>query len=194
MRYEVKNYEILFGLPGFSDDLFKDHFVLYQGYVSNTNKLKDQLTVYRNEGMTNSSEYAEIKRRFGWEYNGMRLHELYFENLASNSSIISAGSELGKKIDEVFGSFENWQKDLEATAAMRGIGWVVFCRDNNTGDIFNVWVNEHDVGHLVGTTPLLVVDLFEHAYLRDYRIKKADYINSFLRVINWVEVEKRYNK
>jgi Fe-Mn family superoxide dismutase len=194
MKYEAKNFENLLGLAGFSDNLLKNHFALYQGYVTNTNKLGEQLSAYLEEDKTATPEYAEIKRRFGWEYNGMRLHELYFENVGNASVPLSANSELAKKINEVFGSFEKWQKDFKATGAMRGIGWVVLYMDNISKNIFNVWINEHDAGHLSGAEPILVMDVFEHAYLSDYGIRRADYIEAFFKVINWVEVEKRFNK
>jgi Fe-Mn family superoxide dismutase len=194
MKYEAKNFENLLGLPGFSDNLLKNHFVLYQGYVANTNKLSDQLAAYLKEDKVAVPEYAEIKRRLGWEYDGMRLHELYFENIGKNTSPISAGSELAAKINETFGSLENWQKDFRATGAMRGIGWAVLYLDPLSKNIFNIWINEHDTGHLAGAKPLLVMDVFEHAYLLDYGIKKADYIEAFLKVIDWAEAEKRFNK
>ena len=191
MKYEAKNFDALVGLTGFSDILLKNHFTLYQGYVANTNKLNDQLAVFLNEDKTALPEYAELKRRFGWEFDGMRLHELYFGNLGKSAAPLGAGSELAKRIAGSFGSFEKWQKDFKATGAMRGIGWVVLYLDQSSGNIFNAWINEHDSGHFAGCAPLLVMDVFEHAYMLDYGIKKADYIEAFFRAIDWTAAEKR---
>lgn len=183
MAYEAKNFESLLGTKGLSDQLLKNHFTLYQGYVTNTNKVADALGAMAKEGKTSSPEYAELKRRFGWEWNGMKLHEYYFGNLIKDGKALDKNSNLSRKIIEDFGSYENWEKDFKATGAMRGIGWVILYYDGNR--LFNTWINEHDVGHLSGASPLLVMDVFEHAYMIDYGLKKADYIEAFFRAIDW---------
>ncbi|MEI6650411.1 MAG: Fe-Mn family superoxide dismutase [Candidatus Moraniibacteriota bacterium] len=185
--HEKKDFSHLLGTPGFSDQLLTDHFTLYEGYVANVNKIAD-LSAEIEMG---TPQYAELKRRFGWEWNGMRLHELYFGNITKGKAPLSTESDVTKKIAEHFGSVEAWEKDFRATGAMRGIGWVVLAYDVTEGRLFNVWVQEHDGGHLVGATPLLVMDVFEHAYIRDYGIKRADYIEAFMRSIDWTTVEKR---
>ncbi|MBU0546208.1 Fe-Mn family superoxide dismutase [Patescibacteria group bacterium] len=189
--YTAKNYEHLLGLTGLSDNLLKNHFTLYQGYVTNFNKLFDAIVKLDEEGKHANPEFAELKRRFGWEFNGMRLHELYFENLTVEHKEPDAESKLYKKIVEQYGSFESWEKYFKATGAMRGIGWAVVYYDKLGDKIFGVWVNEHDVGHLTGATPLLVLDVFEHAYLADYGLKRADYIEAFFKAIDWQVVEGR---
>ena len=188
--YNAKDYNRLVGMPGFSDTLLKNHFTLYQGYVTNTNKLSDTLNQLLKEGKTGTPEYAELKRRFGWEFNGMRLHEYYFENLGGKGSINKTG-KLYQKLGESFGSYEAWEKDFKATGAMRGIGWAVLYQDIFSGNFFNFWINEHDVGHPAGGMPILIMDVFEHAFMIDYGLKRADYIESFFKNINWEEVEKR---
>jgi len=188
MNYEIKNFDSLLGTNGFSDTLLKSHFTLYQGYVNNTNKLIGALALMNKA----SPEFAELKRRFGWEFNGMRLHELYFGNLKKGGSSLKKDSKLVKKIIEDFGSYENFEKDFKGTGAMRGIGWVILYYDNIAKKLFNVWINEHDAGHLSGEVPLLVMDVFEHAYMVDYGLKKVDYIESFFKAIDWSIVEKRF--
>lgn len=190
--YENKNYESLIGTKGFSDNLLKTHFTLYQGYVANTNKLSDTLKKMLESGNTTTPEFAELKRRFGWEFNGMRLHELYFDNMIKDGKAIDKNSELHKKIIEQFGSFDNFTKDFKETGKMRGIGWVIMYYDTQSGRIINTWIGEHDAGHLTGATPLLVMDVFEHAFFPDYGTKRADYIDAFFASINWAEVEKRF--
>lgn len=192
MPYEPKNYDRLLGTTGFSDQLLKNHFTLYQGYVTNTNKLADALNAMLKEGKTGTPEYAEFKRRFGWEFNGMRLHEYYFGNMVKGGAVLDKNSRFAKKLAEDFGSYENWEKDLKAVGAMRGIGWAVLYYDSTAGRLFNVWINEHDVGHLSGATPLLIMDVFEHAFMIDYGLKRADYIEAFFKAIDWAAVVGRF--
>ncbi len=193
MAYEAKNYEVLLGTEGMSDTLLKNHFTLYQGYVTNTNKVADLMMSMAKEGKTSTPEFAELKRRFGWEFNGMRLHELYFGNLKKGGHPIDQNCALAKALMETFGSFEEWAKAFHAVGAMRGIGWVVLVYDPEGKRFFNLWINEHDVGHLAGAVPLLVMDVFEHAFMIDYGLKKADYIETFFKNIDWSVVEKRFS-
>jgi Fe-Mn family superoxide dismutase len=184
MAYTAKDYSKLIGMEGFSQTLLTNHFTLYQGYVTNTNKLTDILATMLKEGKTAMPEYAELKRRFGFEFNGMRLHEYYFENLGGKTALEKSGA-LIKKLAESYGSYEAWEQDYRATGAMRGIGWVVLYQDNVTGGLFNQWINEHESGHLAGCRPIMVMDVFEHAYMIDYGLKRADYIAAFFKNINW---------
>ena len=190
MAYTAKDYKSIIGMKGFSDTLLNNHFTLYQGYVTNTNKLLDSLATMLKEGKIGTPEYAELKRRMGWEFNGMRLHEYYFENLGGNQGLNKSG-KLGRKLAEEFVSYENWEKDFRGTATMRGIGWTILYHDNLTGRLINQWINEHDVGHPAGCTPILVLDVFEHAFMIDYGLKRADYIEAFFTNINWGAVESR---
>jgi Fe-Mn family superoxide dismutase len=190
MAYTAQDFNRLIGMKGFSETLLKNHFTLYQGYVTNTNKLIDTLSAMLKDGKTATPEYAELKRRFGFEFNGMRLHEYYFGNLGGSVALNKSG-RLGQKIANDFGSYEAWEKDFKATGTMRGIGWVVLYQDNVSGNLCNVWINEHEMGHLAGCTPVLIMDVFEHAFMIDYGLKRADYIESFFQNIKWDEVEKR---
>jgi len=201
--YTAKDYSKLIGLSGFSDNLLANHFKLYSGYVSNVNKLANELSKLDKV----SAEFAELKRRFGWEFNGMRLHELYFSNLTKKyvkptgtqaksvdlavpRQIKNLAPELFNRIKKDFGSYENFEKDFKAMASMRGIGWIILYYDKQANQLFNCWVNEHDIGHLAGCDPLLVMDVFEHAWMLEYG-SKADYINSFFKAIDWKAVEAR---
>ncbi len=190
MSYTAKDYSGLIGMAGFSETLLKNHFTLYQGYVTNTNKVLDTLDAMLKEGKTATPEYAELKRRLGWEFNGMRLHEYYFENLGGKSGI-DEGGKLAKKLEAVFGSYEMWEKDFRAVGAMRGIGWAVLYQDVVSGALINFWINEHDTGHPAGCVPLLIMDVFEHAFMIDYGLKRADYIESFFKNVNWTAADAR---
>lgn len=189
--YTAKNFDRLMGLDGLSEQLLKNHFALYSGYVVNTNKLAEELKSLADSDKISSLEYAELKRRFGWEFNGMRLHEYYFGNLTKGGIALDHASPLARAIEENFGSLKNWEKDFRATGAMRGIGWVVLMQDNESGKLFNVWINEHDLGLLSDSKILLVMDVFEHAFMLDYGIKRANYIEVFFQNINWEAVIKR---
>ncbi|MGE5301438.1 MAG: superoxide dismutase [Acidobacteriota bacterium] len=190
MPYVAKDYSKLIGMAGFSETLLKNHFTLYQGYVTNTNKALDILDQMLKDGKTGLPEYAEIKRRLGWEFNGMRLHEYYFENLGGETSLDKYGP-LGKQMQCDFGSYEMWEKDFRATGSMRGIGWVVLYQDSVNRRLFNFWINEHDVSHPAGCVPILIMDVFEHAFMIDYGLKRADYIESFFKNIDWAAVGSR---
>jgi Fe-Mn family superoxide dismutase len=189
MAYTAKDYSALIGLPGFSETLLKNHFTLYQGYVTNTNKVLDTLDAMLKDGKAGTPEYAELKRRLGWEFDGMRLHEYYFENLGAKP--LPPGGKLAQKLAADFGSYENWEKDFKATGAMRGIGWTILYQDPANGRLMNFWINEHDVSHPAGCTPLLIMDVFEHAFMIDFGLKRADYIAAFFTNINWDAVEAR---
>ena len=193
MAYEAKNFENLLGTEGFSDKLLTTHFGLYQGYVKNTNKLLESMFKLIGEDKANTPEFSELKRRFGWEFNGMRLHELYFGNMSKEKKELSQDSALFKKMVETFGSGEKCEGAFKAVGTMRGIGWTVMCYDPEGKKLFNVWVNEHDVGHLVGSVPLLVLDVFEHAFIMDYGMKRADYIKAFIKAVDWDVVTSRFD-
>ena len=190
MVYEAKDFSALLGMEGFSDTLLNNHFTLYKGYVTNTNKLTDLLASKLTEDKIGTPEYAELKRRMAFEFNGMRLHEYYFENLGGTKAPDRAG-RLGMKLAEDFGSYGDWQRDFKGTGRVRGIGWAVLYQDNIGGKLFNQWINEHESGHLAGCIPILVMDVFEHAYITDYGLKRADYIEAFFKNLNYSVVEGR---
>ena len=188
--YTAKDYLKLIGMEGFSEALLNNHFTLYQGYVANTNKLVDLFGQLLKEDKTATPEFGELHRRFGWEFNGMRLHEYYFENLGGKGPI-AKGGRLEKKLAEDFGGFAAWEKDFRAVGAMRGIGWAALYQDIISGKLFNFWINEHDQGHPSSCALILVMDVFEHAYMLDYGTKKPGYIDAFFKNINWQAAEAR---
>lgn len=190
MSYTAHDFSQLITMKGFSDTLLQNHFTLYQGYVTNTNKLMDTLELMQKEGNMSRPEFAELKRRIGWEFNGMRLHELYFGNLCGSGQLDPDG-RLAQKMTASFGSREAWEADFRATGAMRGIGWVGLFKDPSNGRLMNLWINEHDVGNPAGCLPILIMDVFEHAYMLDFGLKRAAYIDVFFENINWLAVETR---
>jgi Fe-Mn family superoxide dismutase len=189
----IQNFETLLGTSGFSDALLKNHFALYEGYVKNTNLLSDKLAALAKSGGFGTPEFNELKRRFGWEYNGMRLHELYFGNMKNGGVTLELESALARALEDQFGSFDAWLADFKATGALRGIGWTMLVREH-TGTLTNIWINEHDVGLLVDATPLLVMDVFEHSFMLDYGLKRADYIAAFMQAVDWKVVQQRFGE
>jgi Fe-Mn family superoxide dismutase len=191
-KYEAKNFDHLLGkVKGLDDDLLRMHFKLYQGYVNNSNLLLQKIQELNESGKNRTPEFAGLKHMLGWEFDGMLLHEYYFENLGGNQPL-SSEDPFMKKMVQDFGSFENWKNDFVATGAIRGIGWVVSYIEPKEGRLVNVWINEHDLGHLAGATPLLVMDVFEHAYITQFGIDRAKYIDVFFNNINWDVVSQRF--
>jgi superoxide dismutase, Fe-Mn family len=193
MKYETMNFDRLLGTEGFSNQLLTNHFTLYNGYVTNTNKLMEEFAELEKQGKTGTPQFAEMKRRFGWEFDGMRLHELYFGNMAKGGRALDKSSKLHAKVVEGFGSYENWEKMFKSVGAMRGIGWAILYYDPQGKQLLNTWINEHDTGHLAATVPVLIMDVFEHAFMIDYGLKRADYIESFFNAIDWSVAQKRFD-
>ena len=189
--YTAKDYSHLLGLEGISDTMLKNHFKLYQGYVTNTNEIIEKLHAMSPEGKP-PIEYAELSRRFGFEFSGMRLHEYYFDNLIKGGKPLEPSAPLAKKIDQLFGDFETWKKHFIATGSIRGVGWVIMYYDIQNDNLFNVWIEEHHVNNLPGCTPILVMDVWEHAFMTDYQLDRAGYIKAFMQNLNWEKVNDRF--
>ena len=190
MIYEPKKFDGLIGLSGFSETMLKNHVALYEGYVKNVNSLNDLLSNLK----AGSLECNEIRRRFGWEWNGMKMHELYFSNLTKNSQELNQDGILYNDIVASFCSYEKWLEDFKFVGLTRGIGWAVLIKEKINNSLMNIWIGEHDIGQLVDQEILLVMDVWEHSYVTDYGIKRADYIESFIKAINWDVVLERYQK
>ncbi len=192
--YTAKDYSHLLGMRGFANSLLKMHFELYQGYVKNINTLLDKLRNWPLQNKDSNYEYSALKRRVGWEFDGMRLHELYFENLGGTGKITDQNTSFYNQISKDFGSFEKWKQDFITTGLSRGIGWVILYYDSGHGRFINTWIEEHDLGHLAGCTPVLVMDVWEHAYITQYGLDRAKYIDAFFDNINWPVILNRYDK
>ena len=188
--YTAKKWNLT--LEGLSHDQLEQHYKLYEGYVNNTNTLVTKVNEQVKAGATGlTPDLAELRRRFGWEYNGMRLHELYFDNLGT--STLDAGSDLAKKMTEQWGSFDAWLADFKTVCTMRGVGWAIMYQDPHSGLLQNFWVTEHEQGHPAGFVPVLVMDIWEHAFTVDYKpTERAKYVEAFFKNINWTVVAGRF--
>lgn len=192
--YQVKNYDHLIGhVKGLDDSLLKMHFKLYEGYVNNTNSVLQKIQNLTNQGQNKTPEFAALKRILGWEFDGMLLHELYFENLGGSQQL-NPKDPLFLKMVSDFGGYDQWKKDFISTGLMRGIGWVVAYVEPKNGRLINEWINEHDLGHLAGATPILVMDVFEHAYITQFALDRNKYIEIFFNNIDWNKASARFSK
>jgi superoxide dismutase, Fe-Mn family len=190
--YTAKKFDLA-GLQGISDQTLQVHFGLYEGYVKNTNLLNEQIAEQVKAGTAAGANphYAELVRRLGFEYNGMRLHEYYFGNL-SKSAGGAPTSAVDTALSASFGDFETWKKSFTATGAMRGVGWAIAYQDPWTGRITNHWVTLHEDGNVAGFIPILVMDVWEHAFLLDYKpAERPKYIEAFFANIDWNAVQSR---
>ena len=193
--YPVQDFKHLLGLTGISDKTLEIHFKLYAGYVKNTNDLNEKIIELTEAGKSGSLEYAELKRRYGFEYNGMRLHEYYFGNLKPGGSELKESSAIGKLITETYASIDVWKNDFFKVGAMRGVGWAVLFQDPFTKTLSNHWITLHEEGNIAGFQPILVMDVWEHAFLLDYvPADRPKYIEAFYSNIDWEKVEARLLK
>lgn len=190
--YKAKNFYHLIGMKGFSDALLTMHFKLYEGYVKNTNALIEKIREKELNHEMDTLEYSGLKRMFGFEFDGMRLHELYFENLGGKRPLNSA-APLYKQVIKDFGSYENWEQSFIATGMLRGVGWSILYFDPKVNRLYNVWVNEHNINELAEGVIILAMDVWEHAYITEYGLSRIDYIQAFLTNINWNVVSNRYD-
>jgi superoxide dismutase, Fe-Mn family len=193
MEYEVNSSLRPTGLTGISEEQIAQHWRLYEGYVAQVNALRKELQALRREGKSGGALYADRRRRFGFEYNGMVLHELYFGNLQAKTHEPGATSALKKTLTGQFGSFDSFKEDFVAAGSTRSVGWAILALDPATGTLNNQFVELHEDGHIAGFVPILVMDVWEHAYMVDYGAGgRADYIKAFFGNVNWPVVEQRF--
>ena len=174
-----------------SKEQFEAHYRLYEGYVNNINKVDSILESNppREDANTTFSYYRELKRGETFALNGVILHELYFENLGRGTHN-EPDSRTREFIERDFGSYQNWKDDFVATAkASRG--WAVLSFDQRSNKLRNISLDAHDVGNISYSAPILILDMYEHAYFYDYLEKRAEYIDCFMENINWDVIAER---
>ncbi|HZS11254.1 MAG TPA: superoxide dismutase [Nitrospirales bacterium] len=186
----------LSGLNGISDKTLEMHFKLYEGYVNATNELTERIAAFLADGQVDKEEmpaYSELTRRLGFEYNGMVLHEYYFGNMKKGGGGDAArGSQFRAAVEKSFPSYDIWRTDFVGVGKMRGVGWAIAYLDPKTGLVSNHWIELHETGNVAGFVPLLVMDVWEHAFLLDYKpADRPKYIDAFLSNVDWSAVEHR---
>lgn len=187
-EYEARDFSSLVGLSGFSDELMKDHLGLYEGYVERTNLILDSI-----DGQEDPAT-AALRRRFGWEFNGMRLHELFFEGISKKPMPMTDAASGMAMVHQAFGGPEEWERDFHGVAGTRGIGWTAMVRDRVTGNVTNIWIDEHATGLPVDCDILVLVDCFEHAFVRDYGTDRDAYLEALMPALDWRVVEERLER
>jgi superoxide dismutase, Fe-Mn family len=196
--YKARSFDI-HGLDGISDHTVDVHLKLYEGYVKETNNLTDHIREVLKDGKVDQEEmpaYSELKRRLGFEYNGMVLHEYYFDNLQSGGGTGDATttSNFLKAAEASFGSYDIWKADFVGIGKMRGVGWAICYENPANGRLSNHWITLHETGNVAGFNPILVMDVWEHAFLLDYKpAERPKYIEAFFSNINWTTVDSRVN-
>ena len=193
--YTARTFD-LSDLTGISNETLAMHFKLYEGYVTNTNVLNQRIADLIGTGTldpTQSAAFSEMKRRFGFEYNGMVLHEYYFENMQKHGTgDPSTGDQFVNAATESFGDYDVWKADFMNTGKMRGVGWAAVYQDPSNGAISNHWINLHETGNVAGYKPILIMDVWEHAFIKDYApVDRPKYIEAFFANINWDVVNSR---
>lgn len=183
-------------LQGLSEKQIKAHLGLYEGYVKHINVLREQI---HNLEATDPEKFAyaitETRRRLGFEFNGMRMHEYYFTQLEGVPQALSPESNLGKAVSEKYGSVENFIAHFTQVGMSRGIGWTVLYADTDYGTIHTAWVGDHELGQLGGLPIIFAMDMWEHAYMVDYLpAEKKNYVEAFLKNVNWGVAEKRFGE
>lgn len=195
VTYKARQFD-LSGLQGISDETLELHFKLYEGYVKETNKLNERIWEFIQDGKVDQEElpaYSELTRRLGFEYNGMVLHEYYFDNLKKGGGTgdPDKSSQFLTAAAASFGSYEIWKADFTGVGKMRGVGWAICYENPENGHLSNHWISLHEVGNVAGFNPVLVMDVWEHAYLLDFKTERPKYITAFFSNINWSMVESR---
>jgi len=193
-KYIPKTFPQLKGLKGISDALLESHLKLYEGYVNRANKLTETLFGMAKEKQAAGSNpaYAEMSRRLGFEYNGMILHEYYFNNLKSGAGDAGPGGKLKAAIEGSFSSFDIWLADFKAIATMPGVGWAITYQNPENGWLSNHWITLHEEGNPAGFKPVLVMDAWEHAFVPDYKpTERAKYVEAYFSNIDWAAAESR---
>ena len=182
-------------LQGLSEKQIKAHLGLYEGYVRHINVLREQI---HNLEATDPEKFAyaitETRRRLGFEFNGMRMHEYYFTQLEGSAQTLSAESSLGKAVSEKYGSVENFITHFTQVGMSRGIGWSVLYADRDHNTVHTAWVGDHELGQLSELPIIFAMDMWEHAYMVDYLpAEKKNYVEAFLKNVNWGVAEKRFD-
>ena len=200
-QFEEKKFNIP-KLKGISAKTTEEHLKLYSGYVKNTNVILAKIDEYSEDaepivGSGDEHTYAlgEIRRRFSFEFDGMRNHEYYFAHFESGPTALTAKNILRKAIEKEWGNFDKWLARFKSIALTRGIGWAMLYYDSHTERLLNAWVDEQHLGHLTGLAPILALDMLEHSYVADYKPSgKKDYIEDFFVNLNWKSAEENFSK
>jgi Fe-Mn family superoxide dismutase len=188
-QYELKKFNIP-EISGISKSQIEEHLKLYGGYVAHTNKIISQISTWQETQKDTTYIISELRRRLGFEFDGMKNHEYYFGALESGPAPLSENHTLGDVIKKQFGSIKKWQEEFISVGKTRGSGWALLMYDSKEKYIINAWVDEHHLGHLSSLSIVLAMDCWEHAYMVDYLPGEREaYINAYLTAVNFDTVD-----
>ncbi len=190
MTYVAKEFEFPATLTGLSDTQLEGHLEYYRKHIAQLNQVRTSVAGMIKRGQVETPNYSNLQHHLASGADQVRLHELYFKNLGGDGQL-PKGTTLAALLSEHFGSFEAWRKDFQTTANMPGLGWAILYRDNVSGNLNNLWLDEHQGLSDIDGRPLLVMDAWEHAYKDDYGFNRYEYVDAFFRNINWHEVASR---
>lgn len=189
MRYEPKSFSIP-ETPGISKETMDNHVKLYEGYVKHVNLIRDAIAKERDGG-DDTYALAEMQRRLGFEFGGMRNHEYYFSQFEGGAHSLPDG-KLKDLIEKQWGSVTQWLERFKQIAKTRGVGWAMLYHDNKTDQLVQTWVDEQQLGQLADLDIVLALDMWEHSYMHDYlSAEKGKYIDAFFANLNWDTVSSR---
>ncbi len=181
-------------LKGISGKNIEEHLKLYAGYVKFSNYILNQIGELAKDTEKNSYELGELQRRFSFEWGGMRNHEIYFAQFEGGPNALAENSNLRAMIEKQWGSFDAFLARFKAVAMTRGVGWAMLYYDKESGHLLTQWVEEQHIGHLAGLSPILALDMWEHAYVYDYLTsEKKKYVEAFFENLNWTIIEENFN-
>lgn len=195
MTYTTKTFSLP-ELTGLSPKQIEVHLALYEGYVKHVNLILDTIQELREtDAQKNAYIINELRRRLSFEFDGMRMHEYYFEQFEGGAKALSADSALAQSAIAKYGSVDGLLSHIKEVAGTRGIGWVVVYFDPTVQTLHTMFVNDHELGQLSGLPIILAVDLWEHAYMVDYvPSEKGKYVDAFLSNVNWALAERRFSE
>ncbi|HEY4489303.1 MAG TPA: Fe-Mn family superoxide dismutase [Candidatus Paceibacterota bacterium] len=193
MTYSPRTFDLP-ELNGISKEQIEVHLSLYEGYVKHTNLILEKIAKLKaDDAEGNAYIVNELRRRLGFEFNGMRMHEYYFEQFEEGTEAASSNSPLKDAAEEKYGNWESFIAHIKEVAGTRGIGWVVVYFDTKGRTLHTAWVDDHQFGQLAGLPVILALDLWEHAYMVDYKPKDKNlYVEAFLENLNWGAIERRF--
>jgi len=191
-KYEEQKFNIP-ALKGISDKNIEEHLKLYSGYVKHTNLILEKIAELSSDREANTYEIGELRRRLGFEFDGMRNHEYYFKSFEKGPQNLGEKSYLKKAVEEEFGNFGDWLSEFKHMALTRGVGWAILYSDRANKRLLNTWVDEQQLGHLTGLRPVLALDMWEHSFVADYQPSgKKQYVEDFFENLNWEVIENNY--
>ncbi len=191
MKYEAQTFNVP-EMEGISKEQIDMHLGLYNGYVTHINVLRDQIASLDSE--KDKFAIESVRRRMGFEFNGMRMHEFYFPQFEGGATDEPRETPLGEALSEKYGSWDEFITHFKSVGMSRGSGWTVLSWDKKVNTPHVTWTTDHELGTLADVEVLLAMDMWEHAYMVDYLpAEKGKHVEAFLKNLNWSVITGRFD-